>query len=287
MGLGGLLTTVGILEIHIPMIIIGLAFISAGVYVVYWTIKQVPRIHIDHTKIRLVTLFDCKEIFWGDIKRIRFTGKGSFVANLNTPTECMTIFMRDGRKVQVFDQFYSNSPLLKQYVKRFHERERNSNSIILTETDINYQLIRLEKFKYVKGRKYSLSNFTLIVAIPLFIIFLKIEKPDNPALLMLFTGFLYLFLFLITAFSSNYIGISNKFLIVKNNYFPWIRKIYLLTEIKEIVFESPPKIPDCFRIITHSFSNKSFPARLLRDKDWKALSKLIKAEGVRVRNELL
>jgi hypothetical protein len=66
-----------------------------------------------------------------------------------------------------------------------------------------------------------------------------------------------------------------------------MRKIYRNKDIKEIVFETRDKMPNCLRIITDDFRNKIYPAATLRDKTWLNLKTKLEAKGIIVRNECI
>ena len=85
----------------------------------------------------------------------------------------------------------------------------------------------------------------------------------------------------------NYFLISNDYLIVKNHNHIWKEKIYHLSNIKEVVFESNGQQPNCMRIITKDFKNKLYPAGTLRGKTWLKMKKKLELKGVIVRNECI
>lgn len=267
------------------MTICGFLFIAAGGYVFYWTVKQVPKIYIDHTKIRLKTVVNCKEIFWEDIKRIKFTGKKAFIPKLNNPTECMTIFLREGNNVHIFDQYYSNTHLIKQYIKSFYEK--GAAPVTLTEKKINFNEIPAESFTVIKGKIPGIETFVLIAGIPVLVLFLVIGKPPDAKAIVIAASVMYLFYFFINCISCNYVGVSEKYILIKKLYLPWIKRVYAISDIKEIVFDTGPKSPNFFRIIHKSFKTKGYAARSLRDADWLRLKKLLRSKGLKVRNELM
>jgi hypothetical protein len=60
-----------------------------------------------------------------------------------------------------------------------------------------------------------------------------------------------------------------------------------LTDIKEVVFETQGKQPNCMRIITKDFRNRLYPAGTLRDKTWLEMKRQLESNGVSVRNECI
>jgi hypothetical protein len=60
-----------------------------------------------------------------------------------------------------------------------------------------------------------------------------------------------------------------------------------LADIKEVVYETQGKQPNCMRIITNDFRNKLYPAGTLRDKTWLDLKDKLEKKGITVRNECI
>ena len=83
----------------------------------------------------------------------------------------------------------------------------------------------------------------------------------------------------------NYFELSDTFLLVRNHNLIWRKRFYRLSDIKEIVFEQPEKMPVCLRIVTNDFESKQYPAGTLWNKDWRALKKILTEKNIPVRNE--
>ena len=75
--------------------------------------------------------------------------------------------------------------------------------------------------------------------------------------------------------------VSDNFFVVKNHNFIWTKKVYDISDIREIVFETQGKMPNCLRIITKDFRNKIYTAGTLRDKNWLALK--AKLDGYKIK----
>lgn len=113
----------------------------------------------------------------------------------------------------------------------------------------------------------------------------KWKRP--PVGLLIFFGAFGTFWFVLQSWLMHYFGLTKDFLIVRNHNFIWKAKIYRLSDIKEIVFETQGKQPNCMRIITNNYKNKLYPAGTLRDKTWLNLKDKLEANGVTVRNECI
>ena len=85
----------------------------------------------------------------------------------------------------------------------------------------------------------------------------------------------------------HYFGLTKDYLVVRNHNFIWKVKIFRLTDIKEVVFETQGKQPNCMRIITKDFRNKLYPAGTLRDKTWLEMKRQLESKGINVRNECI
>jgi hypothetical protein len=84
-----------------------------------------------------------------------------------------------------------------------------------------------------------------------------------------------------------YFKCSENYFVVKNHNLLWKNKIYRLSDINEIVFETQGKQPNCLRIITRDFKSELYPAGTLRDKTWLELKDKLEQHHVQVRNECI
>ena len=85
----------------------------------------------------------------------------------------------------------------------------------------------------------------------------------------------------------HYFIITREFLVVKNTVWFWMREIYLLEDIKEIVIETPHKRETSLRIITTDYRDKLYSAGSLRNKTWKRLIEKFEIIKIKVRNETI
>jgi hypothetical protein len=61
--------------------------------------------------------------------------------------------------------------------------------------------------------------------------------------------------------------------------------VYRLSDIREVVFELPYKMPVSLRIITNDFESKLYPAATLWSKKWIELKDELEKKNIKVRNE--
>lgn len=95
------------------------------------------------------------------------------------------------------------------------------------------------------------------------------------------------FLWLVgNSFFMYYFCVSENFLIVKNHHFLWMKKTIPLKNIKEVIFETKGKWPNCMCVVTRDFRTKIYPAGTLNDKKWRELLTVLRKNKVKVRNEI-
>jgi hypothetical protein len=82
-----------------------------------------------------------------------------------------------------------------------------------------------------------------------------------------------------------YFGVSDHYLGIRMHNFFGVKKNYLLTDIREVVFESHYRMTTCLRIITDDFESKLYPADSLWSKRWMELKQTLEEKNIKVRNE--
>lgn len=267
----------------IPVYIFGFFSLFMGLYAIYVYLKQVPVIRLDHRSIKLSSLIKQEEIYWNDIKRVKTTGKASFKYLLPYPMEALTIYLNSGKKVVIFDEYYSNLFLIKQYISNYHKTKVFPEPIL--EKRIRYVDIKFEKFISVKGNAIFSFRGVIIWGVLLFFAFILIVKSANIEKAIVPLSIIGSIWYLFNGYLCHYFKLSDKYLVICNHYLPWISKKYCNEDIKEVVFESRHNMPNYLRVITHSFKTKLYPAGTLKDSDWKSIIPHMKKNGIKVRNE--
>ncbi|KFC20979.1 hypothetical protein IO89_12185 [Epilithonimonas lactis] len=69
--------------------------------------------------------------------------------------------------------------------------------------------------------------------------------------------------------------------------FFWKKKIYRISDIEEIVYETQHKQANILRIITKNFKQDIYPAGTLKDRTWLEMKKELEKNGIKVRNECI
>ena len=267
---------------HIIMPIFGSIICLLAVWMVYSYWKNSPKITIDRNYLIIGT-----ETFrLNSIKDVMLTGKMPFRFIINFPMEGTAILFNNGRKKIFFDDMYSNSYEVKSFLEQviINKQEFKTSTI----KKVNKNKLQFENTELFKGNQFtSLRGISLWGLIGFFTV-LAIGKETSMKLGgLIFFSLLGVFWFVLHSWLMHYFELTRKFLIVRNHIFIWKMKIYDLSDIKEIVFETQGNQPNCMRIITNDFKNKLYPAGTLRDKTWLEMKKKLELKGIQVRNECI
>lgn len=249
---------------------------------VYVYLKNSPKIVLDKNSIMIG-----KQTFYlKDIKDVALTGKMPFRFILRFPMEGTAILFNDGTEKILFDDMYANSFELKLFLEQVIINKQEFRPVVIN--NIKRNEIRFESEETFKGNQFtSLRGITLwgLIGFFAFMIFTKRQSP--PIGLFVFFGSFGTFWFIFHSWLMHYFGLTKDYLVVRNHNFIWKTKIYRLTDIKEVVYETQGKQPNCLRIITKDFRAKLYPAGTLRDKTWLDLKVRLEKKGVTVRNECI
>lgn len=267
-------------EYFMPLFSLAFYLFAFSMIIAYW--KNSPIITLDNHSIT----FGNETFYLKDIKGIALTGKMPFKFIFTFPMEGTAILFNNGTEIILFDDMYSNSSEIKLFLEQvvFKKQEYKQSST----KEISQDAIRFENEEIYRGNQFtSLRGISLWGPIGFFI-FLLNSKLQNPSVgLLIFFGAFGTFWFVLHSCLMHYFGLTKDYLIVRNHNFFWKVKIYRLTDIKEVVYETQGKQPNCMRIITNDFRNKLYPAGTLRDKTWLDLKDKLEAKGVTVRNECI
>lgn len=263
--------------------VLGIVFLAMGFYTLFSYYKNAPLISLDSKEISFGTeVYQLK-----DIEEILLTGKVPFKYIINFPMEGMYFRFKNGKQKFFYDEMYSNSWLLKSFLEQVVIKKEEYKEISSERIDSN--AIRYEKIEEFKGNQFlSLQGILLWGAIGFFIFLLFFGPQKQPQIeVATVFGAMSLFFFLLQSYMMHYFGLTKDYFIVYNHNFIWKQKIFRLNDIKEIVFESRPRMPYSLRIITKDFKNKLYPAGTLRDKTWLELKERFEQLGIEVRNECI
>ena len=251
-------------------------------YSLYRYIKNAPKITLDKEFIT----FNNMTYSISDIKKVTLTGKRPFNYAINFPMEAATITFNNNETKYIFDDMYSNSWEIKSFLKQVVIDKKDFFEP--TENVIDTDSLDSEHFETYNGTVItSLRGISLWGLIGFFAyMLLNNNKPTTTGLVIYFICFSS-FWFLFHSYLMNYFQVSDNYFLVRNHNFFWTKKVYRITDIKEIVFETKGKMPNCLRVITKSFKNKLYPAGTLRDKTWLELKDKLGSYKIKVRNECI
>ncbi|MFC7445309.1 hypothetical protein [Mesoflavibacter profundi] len=264
------------------MAIFGVLVCLLAFWMVYSYWKNSPKITVDKYNLKIGN-----ETFrLNSIKDVILTGKMPFRFIINFPMEGTAILFNDGRDIILFDDMYSNSYEVKSFLEQviINKQEFKIN----TSKKINSNEPRFENSEIFKGNQFtSLRGISLWGLIGFFTILFLVKETNLKLGAIIFFSVFGTFWVVLHSWFMHYFELTKKFLIVRNHIFVWKMKIYDISDIKEIVFETQGKQPNCMRVITNDFKNKLYPAGTLKDKTWLEMKKKLESKGIQVRNECI
>jgi hypothetical protein len=266
---------------YILLVLAGAAPI-ASFFVVSRYYKLTPIITIDDKTIS----FNTATFSLADIQKIDLTGKQNFPLWGKFLMEAATLYFRDGKTRFIYDDMYENSGALKLYLKQVViDKEEyvapDVNEIKVSEPDNEY-------FDTYKGNPVLSSNgISMWCLLAVFIGGLFIIGNKIPIGFAIFFITIALVLFFHFSRLMYYFKVSARFIVVKNHYRVLKKEVYLVDDIREVVFESRRRMPICLRIITKEFKSKLYPASTLSKSTWLELKACLEQNNITVRNECL
>jgi len=267
---------------RIIMPIFGCIICLLAIWMVYSYWKNSPKITIDGNNLKIG-----KETFrLNSIKDVILTGKMPFRFIINFPMEGTAILFNDGRDKILFDDMYLNSYEVKSFLEQVIIKKQQFK--INEPKKVTSSELRFENIEIFKGNQFtSLRGISLWGLFGVFTFLLIIKETNLKLGDVIFFCLFGTFWFVLHSWLMHYFGLTKDFLIIRNHNFIWREIIYNYSDIKEVVFESQGKQPNCMRVITNDFRNKLYPAGTLRDKTWLEMKKKLEVKGVKVRNECI
>lgn len=191
----------------------------------------------------------------------------------------MKITFKNGETRHIFDVFYSNAHILKQYIAfRFSDKKNFEPEAI----DCVTTYIEEHFYKFTGNLLLSMRGIfiMIILLIPVFA-----EKTVNSPENWKFYSIAFIVILLLS-FQFNYFELNSEYFRIRNQIQFWKSKTYLIKDIKEIVLESNGKAPHSLRLILNDYKSKIFYASSLNDSKWKELQKELRKRNIIVRNEI-
>ena len=264
----------------IIMTLVGALYVFMAFYIVFGYYKNAPKIKISKD---IIVFDDSETYYWKDLEKIEMTGKHRFTFLLWYSKECVSLKFKGRNERFLFDDMYANSPEMKVFIQQIAVSKNPLDSVQKFNDEKD---IATEPVIYYKG--YQLLCFDGIFywafLLPGLFFLTQSWITFNIGGMSGYSIFIALWV-LIWQRRLHYFGVSDDYLIVKMNNIFWQKKIYRLSDIKEVVFELPYKKPVCLRVITNTFESKLYSAATLSSKTWMQLKDDLDKKGVNVRNE--
>jgi len=254
------------------------ATIALLVHVFYKLIKRSPVLSVDDHGIT----FNNKVTYqWADLEQITLNGKAGFLFFYSK--EAMTLKFKDGRVFYMIDELYSNLWQIKSLIK-YRVIDKVSMPLAVVENP-DPSAAGTENFTFYKSTQFFNYRGILLWLILAGLGFVAVKNIDHPVGLLFIASFACLAFFGLSYFLY-YFGISGHYFIVRNHNFFWVKKLYRLTDIREVVFEQQDRWPNCVVVITNDFKTNFLPAATLWGKDFRALKQDLISKNITVRDEI-
>jgi hypothetical protein len=264
--------------ISFPAPVTGLLMLIPGILLFVTIAKKALTIIITNESISIKGFFMRKTIHQTDIKSINLISMQDLYLVVGVTTISSIIELENGEKIILADPFYKNISALKnslvtnfaQKIKPFNFSRNPSSTASDSETD----------FQKFIGNPYFNFNTILFFGLTIFFLALILTKPISSNYLLLIIPLIIFYFGLGT--QQYFFLISNKRIIIRNHFLPWVNKTYYMNEIIAINFESPYRRSEALRITTRDFNSKSYCAGSLKQKDWNSLKEKLRSLEINV-----
>jgi len=266
-------------NIMLPVLGLGTLFMAG--YTVYRYHKNAPKIVLTDDLISVGK----KTYALSEITKLELTGKRNFRYLFYFPMEATTLYFADGTLLVLFDDMYENAWEIKSGLE---QRVLTRRRLTIVDTGpISRAELQGAPFETFKNNQFLSLRGLLLWGFIGFTILITLagKKPQNAGLLFLLM--FILFWFALHSWLMNYFMVSDRYFLVRSHIYFWKRKAYRLTDIREIVFETRNKMPNCLRVITWDFKSRLYPAGTLWDKTWLRLKESLESHDIKVRNECI
>lgn len=249
---------------------------SLAVITSFILFRVAPTVKVKYNQISL----GWKSYKIDDIVYVKLTGKHSQGFFENASDGCMIVFNNGKRKV-LPDDLYTNLWKIKLYLKENIpnlKSEKNSLNLNPINKEVVFKGNQLVTFR-------GILYWGCAIIFPYTFITNGFSKSISEVILFAIgwvcwvLGFSYLF---------HYVLVDVEYLTIKNHNLIWRNKKYKLSDVREVVFESPTtRLPNFIRVITNDYKSKRYPVSTLTRKKWLALKKHLDRLGIPVRNECI
>jgi len=275
------------------LLIPALLFMGGGGMLIYITLKKMIVLRIYPDRLEIKSLFFEETIFKVEISSIDLAAREDigFLGNSRL-TSAIAIQYRETEKFVLADMFYRNSAELKEALQEnflsnagtgplFPEYSGGREPLPAGEED--------EAEKFAGNAILSTNGITLLACALVLFLLVPQHRHRNTDPWLLTWGLPMIVLaplYFALGTQMCYFKLSDKYLVIRNQFLPWYRRSYRLDMIQNVVFERPYKRSYSLRVTTRDFSSKAFSAGSLRDDTWKALAKRLDQAGISVRSEI-
>ena len=270
-------------DVFLMRVLMSIAVLALLGYVYYKMFKQAPRIVIDEANITYSSPLGTQIYAVKDIKKIKYTGVSIDRGIIKNYEEAATIIYKDGSSSYIRDDYYSNVHELKQYLQKLRGEHIHQCTTKHYEPDTS-------EVKYYKGTLFLSFRFLLSLFVSVGAISLFINNIENSSTLIYALSAVLFVVFLLFSTVFYYVGVSDRYLIIKNHQLFWVRRRFLLSDVREVVVEyflaaRGPYAPRAIRIITKDFKYRRYNAATLSDKQWRQLQSALQAKGIHFRHQ--
>ena len=265
------------------MPIFAIFILLLAIYNIYRCIKNAPNIKMDKDFIS----FNNEIFSTEDIGKVILSGKHDFNNDffILTEIEGASIKFKNGIKKIIFDDMYSNTWEMKSFLKQVIIDKKVYDPLQFSFSKVeNYGNENFENFKGNQFLTFRGFSFWVIIIFLIYAAFDFTKMHIVNSIYITLGGALVWFLLHI--YFLHYFQVSNNYLVIRNHIQFWKKVPYLLSDIKEVVFETQPKMPNCLRVITKDFKTKLYPAGTLSNKTWDALQQKFREHKIKVRIEI-
>ena len=163
----------------------------------------------------------------------------------------------------MYDGYYSNSEMAKLFLEQVISNSKDKVEVPVIERAGNLAEYSFTTFKGITH--YSFPDIILLAAVANLIINFRSIDAGNIFRYITTVSFI-----ITVALNINYFLVSKRLIVVKKKYIPWVKTIYNLKNIREVVITKQNKI-DCLKIITEDFVSETFYAFGFSKEQWHQL----------------
>jgi hypothetical protein len=270
----------------------GLVFLAMSLLIVWHYSKLFNQVWIDQTGIRIQGLIKKKFIGRDEVDEINLTGK-EFERFMFTsmPMEAISIVTKKSDKEVILVKYYSNMDRIRtalHFIKLRLERQQEITSeCFITVERQEPEIKDLTSLQKYGGNHLLTLNGLIVHGSLIFVLWLFVfsNSPMDLGVKTIVSLFALTFCFGLFGYQLHYFRLNTDYLLVKNHVWLWRNDAYLISDLREIVFEEPHKMSTSLRVITKNYETKLYPAGSVRRKSWSRLSKEFSKMGILVRNE--